>query len=82
MVWIWINKLKLSPYKLEMLTVHRRAGLGMAAQLDDIALPLKEQVHNLGVLLDPALLTEGQVAAMAKKYFCRSSTGVSTVVLP
>ena len=30
--------------------------------LEGVALPLKDQVHSLGVLLDPSLLLEAQVA--------------------
>ena len=38
---------------------------GVQPVLDGVALPLKEQVHSLGVLLKPSLSLEAQVASVA-----------------
>ena len=40
--------------------------LGCLPVLDGVALPLKEQVHSLGVLLDPSLSLEAQVTSVAQ----------------
>lgn len=36
---------------------------------DGVALPLEDHVHSLGVLLDPALLLDKQVAAVVRNMF-------------
>ena len=62
------NKLKLSPDKTEMLLVGDCSDRMVDVQpvLDGVALPLKEQVRSLGVLLEPFLSLETQVALVAQ----------------
>uniref|UniRef100_A0A803TMK0 Reverse transcriptase domain-containing protein n=1 Tax=Anolis carolinensis TaxID=28377 RepID=A0A803TMK0_ANOCA len=69
--WMRANKLKLNPDKMEVLLISRRAeqGIGLQPVLDGVALPLKTQVHNLGVLLDSLLSLEPQVSAVARGAF-------------
>ncbi|XP_053106346.1 uncharacterized protein LOC128325025 [Hemicordylus capensis] len=71
MGWMWANTLKLNLDKTEVLLVSRRANRDeeILLVLDGVALPLKEQVRSLGVLLDPALLLEAQVEAVARGAF-------------
>ncbi|XP_053169630.1 uncharacterized protein LOC128353010 [Hemicordylus capensis] len=73
MGWMWANKLKLNPDKMEVILVSRRANRDkdILPVLDGVALPLKEQVRSLGVLLDPALLLEAQVEAVARGAFAQ-----------
>ncbi|XP_053112476.1 uncharacterized protein LOC128327575 [Hemicordylus capensis] len=73
MGWMWANKLKLNPDKTEVLLVSRRANRDeeILPVLDGVALPLKEQVRSLWVLLDPALLLGAQVEAVARGAFAR-----------
>ena len=42
---------------------------GRLGDLDGVTLPLKDQVQNLGVLLDLALSMEKQILAVAKSAF-------------
>ncbi|KAF7245648.1 Transcription factor SOX-6 [Varanus komodoensis] len=71
MGWIRANKLKLNPDKTEVLLVGDSSfwvsDLGPA--LDGVALPLKDRVHSLGVLLDLELSLEAQVMAVARRAF-------------
>ena len=71
MDWMRANKLKLNPDKTEMLLVGDSSDRMVGAQpvLDGIALPLKEQVCSLGVLLEPSLSLEAQVASVAQSAF-------------
>ena len=67
MGWTRANKLKLNPGNTKTL---RMSGsqvweIGSLPVLDGVALPLKVQVHSLGVLLDPSLSLEAQVAQSA-----------------
>ncbi|KAF7235490.1 Vomeronasal type-2 receptor 26 [Varanus komodoensis] len=71
MGWMRANKLKLNPDKMEVLLVGG-SGLGMGylgLVLNGVALPLRDKVRNLGVLLDPELSLEAQVTAMARSAF-------------
>ncbi|KAF7243701.1 Pleckstrin-likey domain-containing family M member 3 [Varanus komodoensis] len=71
MGWMRANKLNLSSDKMEVLLVGR-----LRFQVSDfdlvlhrVALPLKDRVHSLGVLLDPELSVEFQVAVVARSMF-------------
>ncbi|KAF7243358.1 Collagen alpha-1(XXIV) chain [Varanus komodoensis] len=65
------NKLKLNPDKTEVLLVGGwgvgEGGFDLA--LNGVALPLRDKVHSLGVLLDPELSLEAQVTAVARSAF-------------
>ncbi|KAF7249443.1 hypothetical protein EYD10_05220 [Varanus komodoensis] len=65
MGWMRANKLKLNPDKTEVLLVGGSSSWvgGLDLALDGVALPLKDRVHSLGVLLDPELSLEAQVTA-------------------
>ncbi|KAF7249944.1 Succinate--CoA ligase [GDP-forming] subunit beta, mitochondrial [Varanus komodoensis] len=66
MGWMRANKLKLSPDKMEVLLVGR-SGFGegeLNPVLNGVALPLRDKVRSLGVLLDPELSLEAQVTAL------------------
>uniref|UniRef100_A0A803TWJ5 Reverse transcriptase domain-containing protein n=1 Tax=Anolis carolinensis TaxID=28377 RepID=A0A803TWJ5_ANOCA len=69
--WMRANKLKLNPDKTEVLLVSHKAeqGTGLQPVLDGVTLPLKTQVHSLGVLLDSSLSLEPQVSVMAREAF-------------
>ncbi|KAF7247761.1 Maturin [Varanus komodoensis] len=71
MGWMRANKLKLSPDKMEVLLVGGSdSGLGdLDLVLNGVALPLKDRVHSLGVLLNPKLTLEAQMLAMARSAF-------------
>ena len=43
--------------------------VGVQPVLDGVPLPLKEQVRNLGVLLEPSLSLEAQMASVARSAF-------------
>ena len=64
MDWMRANELKLNPDKTEMLLVRGSSDrmVGVQPVLDGVALPLKEQVHSLGVLLEPSMSLGAQVA--------------------
>ncbi|KAF7236386.1 Small glutamine-rich tetratricopeptide repeat-containing protein alpha [Varanus komodoensis] len=66
-----INKLKLNPDKTEVLLVggsgFREGELNLV--LNGVALPLRDKVRSLGVLLDPELSLEAQVTAAARSTF-------------
>ncbi|KAF7251619.1 HHIP-like protein 1 [Varanus komodoensis] len=67
----WANKLKLNPDKTEVLLVGG-SGFGegeLNLVLNGVALPLRDKVHSLGVLLDPELSLEAQVTAVARSAF-------------
>ncbi|KAF7242353.1 putative RNA-directed DNA polymerase from transposon BS [Varanus komodoensis] len=71
MGWMRANKLKLNPDKTEVLLVGG-SGLGMGdlgLVLNGVALPLRDRVLSLGVLLDPELSLEAQVTAVARSTF-------------
>lgn len=63
MGWIRAKKLMLNPDKIKVLWVGGSQvwELAVFPVLNVLALPLKEQVHSLGILLDPALLMKPQV---------------------
>lgn len=44
-------------------------GIEASCLLDWVALPLKEQAHSLGVLLDLVLLLDKQVAVLTRSEF-------------
>ncbi|KAF7251034.1 putative RNA-directed DNA polymerase from transposon BS [Varanus komodoensis] len=71
MGWMRANKLKLKPDKMEVLLV---GGSGfiegeLNLVLNGVALPLRDKVRSLGVLLDPELSLEAQVTAVARSVF-------------
>ncbi|KAF7244371.1 putative RNA-directed DNA polymerase from transposon BS [Varanus komodoensis] len=71
MGWMKANKLKFNPDKTEILLV---GGLGswvgdFDLVLNGVALPLKDRVRSLGVLLDPELSLEAQVTVVARSTF-------------
>ena len=71
MGWMRENKLKLNPDKTEMLAV-KGPDLDLEVcqpVLDEATLPLKDCVHSLGVLLDPALQMTTQVDATARSTY-------------
>ncbi|KAF7236187.1 putative RNA-directed DNA polymerase from transposon BS [Varanus komodoensis] len=71
MGWMRANKLKLNPDKTEVLLVggsgFGEGGFDLA--LNGVALPLRDKVCSLGVLLDPELSLEAQVTAVARSAF-------------
>ncbi|XP_053155745.1 uncharacterized protein LOC128346445 [Hemicordylus capensis] len=71
MDWMKVNKLRLNPDKTEVLLVGCSSAWVNDVQpvLDGVALPLKDQVHSLGVPRDPALSLEAQVASVARSAF-------------
>ncbi|KAF7243149.1 Neuronal tyrosine-phosphorylated phosphoinositide-3-kinase adapter 2 [Varanus komodoensis] len=65
------NKLKLNPDKMEVLLVGG-SGFGegeLNLVLNGVALPLRDKVRSLGVLLYPELSLEAQVTAVARSAF-------------
>ncbi|XP_061443806.1 uncharacterized protein LOC133365612 isoform X9 [Rhineura floridana] len=71
MDWMRTNKLRLNPDKTEMLLVGGSSDQMVDVQpvLDGVALPLKEQIHSLRVLLESSLSLETQVASVARSAF-------------
>ncbi|KAF7239029.1 hypothetical protein EYD10_14250 [Varanus komodoensis] len=71
MGWMRANKLKLNPDKTEVLLVggsgFREGELNLV--LNGVALPLRDKVRSLGVLLDPELSLEAQVTEVARSAF-------------
>ncbi|KAF7248769.1 Transcription elongation factor A protein 2 [Varanus komodoensis] len=71
MGWMRANKLKLNPDKTEVPLVGG-SGFGegeLNLVLNGVALPLRDKVRSLGVLLDPELSLEAQVTAVARSAF-------------
>ncbi|KAF7236082.1 hypothetical protein EYD10_17124 [Varanus komodoensis] len=71
MGWMRANKLKPNPDKTEVLLVGG-SGVGEGGfdlVFNGVALPLRDMVCSLGVLLDPELSLEAQVTAVAKSAF-------------
>ncbi|KAF7251291.1 Dystrophin, partial [Varanus komodoensis] len=71
MGWMRANKLKLNPDKTVVLLLGG-SGLGMGdldLVLNGVALPLRDRVCSLGVLLDPELSLEAQVMAVVRSTF-------------
>ncbi|KAF7239784.1 Solute carrier family 2, facilitated glucose transporter member 11 [Varanus komodoensis] len=71
MGWMRANKLKLNPDKTGVLLVggsSSRVG-DLDLVLNGVALPLKDRVHSLGVLLDLELSLEAQVTAVVRSAF-------------
>ncbi|KAF7243586.1 putative RNA-directed DNA polymerase from transposon BS, partial [Varanus komodoensis] len=71
MGWMRANKLKLNPDEREVLLVGG-SGFGegeLNLVLNGVALPLRDKVRSLGVLLDPELSLEAQVTAVARSAF-------------
>ncbi|KAF7250878.1 Protein translocase subunit SecA [Varanus komodoensis] len=71
MGWMRAYKLKLNSDKMEVLLV---GGLSswvgdLDLVLNGVALPLKDRVHSLRVLLNPELTLEAQVSAVARSAF-------------
>uniref|UniRef100_A0A8D2L4R7 Reverse transcriptase domain-containing protein n=1 Tax=Varanus komodoensis TaxID=61221 RepID=A0A8D2L4R7_VARKO len=71
MGWMRANKLELNPDKTEVLLV---GGLGFGVGdldlvVNGVALPLRDRVRSLGVLLDAELSLEAQVTAVARSAF-------------
>ncbi|KAF7243828.1 Alanine--glyoxylate aminotransferase 2, mitochondrial [Varanus komodoensis] len=71
MGWMRANKLKLSPDKTEVLLVGgSNSWIGdLDLVLNGVALPLKDEVRSLGLLLGPELTLEAQVLAVARSAF-------------
>ncbi|KAF7248518.1 NHP2-like protein 1 [Varanus komodoensis] len=71
MGWMRANKLKLNPDKMEVLLVGGSSSWvgDLDLALDRVALPLKNRVCSLGVLLDPKLSLEAQVTAVVRSAF-------------
>ncbi|KAF7253219.1 hypothetical protein EYD10_00056 [Varanus komodoensis] len=71
MGWMRASKLSLDPDKTEVLLMNgsRFQVSDFDLVLDGVALPLKDRVHSLGVLLDPEMSLESQVAAVARSAF-------------
>ncbi|KAF7251092.1 putative RNA-directed DNA polymerase from transposon BS [Varanus komodoensis] len=71
MGWMRANKLMLNPDKTEVLLVggsgFRVGNLDLV--LNGVALPLKDRVRSLRVLLDPVLSLEAQVTVVARSAF-------------
>ncbi|KAF7251494.1 Papilin [Varanus komodoensis] len=65
------NKLKLNPDKMEVLLVGGSSSWvgDLDLALNGVALPLKDRVHSLEVLLNPELSLEAQVTAVARNAF-------------
>ncbi|KAF7241559.1 RNA-directed DNA polymerase from mobile element jockey [Varanus komodoensis] len=71
MGWMRANKLKLNPDKTEVLLVGG-SGFGegdLNLVLNGVALPPRDKVRSLGVLLDPELSLEAQVTTAARSAF-------------
>ncbi|KAF7243910.1 Nudix hydrolase 20, chloroplastic [Varanus komodoensis] len=71
MGWMRANKLKLNPDKTEVLLVGG-SGFGEGGfnlVLNGVALPLRDKVRSLGVLLDPELSLEAQATVVARSAF-------------
>ncbi|KAF7254400.1 hypothetical protein EYD10_00419 [Varanus komodoensis] len=71
MGWMRANKLKLNPDKTEVLLVGG-SGFGegdLNLVLNGVALPLRDKVRSLGVLLDPELSLEAQVTSVVRSAF-------------
>ncbi|KAF7252571.1 RNA-directed DNA polymerase from mobile element jockey [Varanus komodoensis] len=71
MGWMRANKLKLNPDKMEVLLVGS-SGFGegdLNLVLNGVALPPRDKVRSLGVLLDPELSLEAQVTTAARSAF-------------
>ncbi|KAF7248118.1 Isopentenyl-diphosphate delta-isomerase [Varanus komodoensis] len=71
MGWMRANKLKLSPDKTEVLLVGG-SGFGegeLNLVLNGVALPPRDKVCSLGVLLDPELSLKAQVTTAARSAF-------------
>ncbi|XP_062990384.1 lactosylceramide 4-alpha-galactosyltransferase isoform X3 [Elgaria multicarinata webbii] len=77
MDWMRANKLKLNPDKTETLLVGGSSDwmAGVQPVLDWVALPLKEQVRSLGVLLEPSLSLEAQVESGGTECFLPTPVG-------
>lgn len=69
--WMIIDKLKLNSDKMEMLVMgpYSDLGNGCILTLDGVALPCKNQVHSLGIVLDTVQLLDKQVMAMVRSAF-------------
>ncbi|KAF7253646.1 2-succinyl-5-enolpyruvyl-6-hydroxy-3-cyclohexene-1-carboxylate synthase [Varanus komodoensis] len=67
MDWMRANKLSLNPDKTEVLLVG--GSRFQLSNFDLVARPLKDRACSLGVLLDPELSLESQVAAVARSAF-------------
>ena len=81
MGWRRANKLKFNPDKTEVLLFIQKAdeGIGILPVLDGVTLPLKTQVHSLGMLLDSSLSLDAQLLADGQKCFWTIKTSVPAV---
>uniref|UniRef100_A0A670ISF5 Reverse transcriptase domain-containing protein n=1 Tax=Podarcis muralis TaxID=64176 RepID=A0A670ISF5_PODMU len=66
--WMAANRLRLNPDKTEVLFWGDRgwAGVGDSLVLNGVTVPLKDQVHSLGVILDSQLSMEAQVNSVSR----------------
>ena len=61
LAWTRANRLRLNPDKTEILLLggtSNKYGGGMVPKLDDTPLQIRDQMHNLGAFLYPALSCE------------------------
>lgn len=63
------NKLKLHPDKMEILLVGINLGNGFMSTLGGVALTPNASVRSVGVLLEPTLVLDAQVAAVSRGTF-------------
>lgn len=71
MEWMRPNKLKLNPANIKILSggLDMAPGDGVSPILSGVVLLLEDQICNLGMFLDPALLLESRVSAFGKLAF-------------
>lgn len=71
MDWMKSNKLKLNPDKTEVLWIRKPSiwDCSVLPVLNEVTLPLTEQVHSLGVLWDPFLTFENWISLVARRAF-------------
>lgn len=63
---MWMNKLMLNPdmTEVQLVGLDSALGNGHVLMLNGVALPCKDQVQSLGILLVPFLVLDEQVAAV------------------
>ena len=79
MDWMRMNKMRLNPDKTGVLPVKRKANrrIGMQSVLDRVTLPLKTQVHSLGIFLHSVLSLDAQVFMRARSAFAQLKHSIS-----
>ena len=81
MAWMIVNKLKLNPNKTEELLVSWRADEEIGLQ-PGITLPLKTQVHHLGVLMDSSCEPGSPVFSGGQEGPCTIKTSAPDALVP